>query len=1071
MNVQTMLTGYADNDSSGSVTLGDRLDYSITATNTGSVQLTNVQVGDDFSTLHACATVAANATCVQTSSHVVTASDVTGGEVVNEGRAFSNETHDVSSTVITPVVGNQMTVFVDEQDDSDPPTTGDILYYTITVTNRNSSGALTNVHVSDSTLSPSTSNTCASVAAGATCVLTGNYTVTAGDASAGHVTNTATATSDQVPGPLSYSVTTPTTSASGNMQLSVRTALTGNADNDHSGNVTVGDVLTVTATMTNTGNVTLTGVQVSDPGLTPSQSTCASVAVGATCVLTGNHTVTSADASAGQIIDEPEATAASGESDNGPPLITPVATAGGAAMTVIVNIDNVVDTDHNGTITAGDTVDFIVTAINSGNVALTNVQVSNAQTSPSSASCASVAVGATCVLTGVYMIQASDVSSSMKLTVTGSATSTQVPGPVSLTRDIRIDGNTVDTAAMQKVSGDMQSGAPGSTLPNPLKIRLVDVAGNALAGFPINFYVLDNSGAHVTATAVTTDALGEASTQLVLPSIPGVVSVIVCSGNDCAPDTLFTAFATGAVVTPPALAIVSGNNQVLPVDTVSAPLVVVLTNNGDPVANATINWSGSNVHLTSATSLTDSNGRATNTATVQSAGAASVSASSTTPPAGPVTFALNGDLATIPGLTPQQAAVAGALDDACPALSSQESLTPAQQDLLAQCQALSTTAGTNPDQARNAIDQMLPHDTLLQSNASVLVTTAQFDNLKARMAALRSGAHGAGLGGLAFTSPDGTLPLGRIGDAALGATADKKPDETGSDFDRWGFFASGIFGWGSADPRQATPGYGFHTNGITAGVDYRFNDSWILGASAGYARYSSKVDNIGGGLDTNGWSLSAYTTLYRKSNWYLDGVLTWDSNTYDIARRIVYTLGSTTVNQTARSSSGGDTLAGALTFGRDFAKGAWTFGPYFRGSWSHTSFDSYQENLASGQAGNGLGLLVQGRSLNSSSSVLGAKVNYASSQSWGVLMPHAEVEWEHEFQDNPDSIDARFLADPTATPFHIDGDPVDTNFFRLGLGLSFVLPKGRSGFVYYEKTLGITGLTQDNLTLGFRMEF
>jgi outer membrane autotransporter protein len=160
-----------------------------------------------------------------------------------------------------------------------------------------------------------------------------------------------------------------------------------------------------------------------------------------------------------------------------------------------------------------------------------------------------------------------------------------------------------------------------------------------------------------------------------------------------------------------------------------------------------------------------------------------------------------------------------------------------------------------------------------------------------------------------------------------------------------------------------------------------------------------------------------------------------------------------------------------LTLGRDFAKGPLSFGPYLRGTYTHTNFDGYQESLLSSLSGSGLGLAVSSRSVNSVASVIGAKVNYASSQSWGVLMPHAEVEWEHEFENNPDSITARFLQDPTATPIQINGDSVDTNFFRLGLGMSFVLPKGRSGFIYYEKTLGLSGITQNNLTLGFRMEF
>jgi hypothetical protein len=53
----------------------------------------------------------------------------------------------------------------------------------------------------------------------------------------------------------------------------------------------------------------------------------------------------------------------------------------------------------------------------------------------------------------------------------------------------------------------------------------------------------------------------------------------------------------------------------------------------------------------------------------------------------------------------------------------------------------------------------------------------------------------------------------------------------------------------------------------------------------------------------------------------------------------------------------------------------------------------------------------------------------------------------------------------------VSGDSIDTDFFRLGLGLSFVFTHGRSGFIYYEKTLGRTGITQDNIAIGLRLEF
>ena len=74
--VTKLLTGSVDNDASGSVSPGDRLDYSVTAQNTGNVPLGNVLVSDNhFAATTSCASLAVNATCALTGSYTVAASD------------------------------------------------------------------------------------------------------------------------------------------------------------------------------------------------------------------------------------------------------------------------------------------------------------------------------------------------------------------------------------------------------------------------------------------------------------------------------------------------------------------------------------------------------------------------------------------------------------------------------------------------------------------------------------------------------------------------------------------------------------------------------------------------------------------------------------------------------------------------------------------------------------------------------------------------------------------------------------------------------------------------------------
>lgn len=101
------LTGTTDADASGSVTLGDTLTYSLTATNTGEAELTDVVVDDvltgDSTT---CASVAPGATCVLTASLVVSQAEVDARQIVNTGSARSAQIAAVESVVTTPVTAS-----------------------------------------------------------------------------------------------------------------------------------------------------------------------------------------------------------------------------------------------------------------------------------------------------------------------------------------------------------------------------------------------------------------------------------------------------------------------------------------------------------------------------------------------------------------------------------------------------------------------------------------------------------------------------------------------------------------------------------------------------------------------------------------------------------------------------------------------------------------------------------------------------------------------------------------------------------------------------------------------------
>ena len=631
----------------------------------------------------------------------------------------------------------------------------------------------------------------------------------------------------------------------------------------------------------------------------------------------------------------------------------------------------------------------------------------------------------------------------------------------------------VDIAAVASLAiagGDGQSALPGTTFAAPLQV-LAEDSGTPAAGVGITWTLV--SGSATIAPAGPTAPTGTASATLTAGAVDGPV-VISATRQDAPGATVTFNLTVSALGT---LVVVEGDDQTLLAGIPSDPLQVELRDGGGaPVAGATITWSTTAGTLASATSVTDASGIASNTVTTNTVGEVQVTAAS--PLAGaPAVFALNGGLSNLGGLDPVQQQVVEAIDELCPALAALPSPTPAEADLLARCRELTDAGGIDPDATVIALDELMTDVALAQGQAALLALQAQFQNLKARIAALRSGTRGTSFGGLAVNTSTGPMSLETLASAF---TAEDEPEapagEAGTDFDRWGFFAAGTIGRGEQDEGSVDPAFDYDIEGLTAGFDYRKSDNLVFGGAFGYTRQDTALPDHGGSVDTTGWTLSGYGTWYTKDSWYADGVVTFGRNDYDLVRHIDYTVplaggGTRTIAQTARANAAGDLLQGAFTFGRDFNRGALGIGPYAKLLYTRVSLDAIEEQLDSGELGHGLGLRVEERELTSLASVIGGKLTYTHSTDWGVLMPHLQLEWEHEFKDDPQAIEARFLHDPTSTPMFVRGDAIDTDYFRLGLGLSMVLSRGRSGFLYYEQVLSRDGVSQYNLALGLRLEF
>ena len=650
------------------------------------------------------------------------------------------------------------------------------------------------------------------------------------------------------------------------------------------------------------------------------------------------------------------------------------------------------------------------------------------------------------------------------------------PGPITIEasaygglQTVVFNATAATASGVNKTSGDNQSANPGQTLA-PMVVTIVPPAGvTDLSGVPVTFTVTSGSVTSLSVTSTVTDAAGQASTVATLGLTPGPVTIVAQVTNG--PSVTFNATVNGTIVST-TMTIVSGNDQTLDTGVASGPMVVELKDGGTPIPGLTVTWGSSNGTMNPSSSVTDANGRASATVTPSAAGAVVVTASFAAfaqYTAASVSFNHNTTLSSLSNLDTDQAAVAVALDNACSELSSESSLTSEEEDLLEQCEALADASDSDPSAVAEAIDEMLPDVAQTQTNTGQEAADAQFSNINVRVNNLRAGATGASFNGLTLTMPTGSISLGALANSLM--QGEEAAKEAGAGFGRWGFFFSGNIGRGSTDAFANSPEYDFDIKGLTAGVDYRVNDNLVLGGAVGYTRQSSDLSGNQGSLDMDGWSVSGYATWYREKDWYVDGVISLANNDYRHKRRVVYALPGGSVDQVARADSDGTDISGSVTVGRDFHRQEWNFGLYGRLQAGRQEFDGFDEELDSSLPGSGLALHINDRSVKNLASILGGRASWVHSTDWGVVMPHLGVEWQKEYQGDPDTFRAFLISDPTGTPILITGEGLDDSYFHVNIGVSAVWTKGRSGFIQYDRVFGRDGNEQETLTFGGRIEF
>ena len=405
------------------VTVGDTVTYTFHGQNTGTVTVDNVDITDPMTGLSALdctpttpADLAPAAVVDCTATYVVTQADVDAGSISNtatiagDGPGGQPVTNTAGATVLTDTASS-----ISLSKTASPTSglqLGDTVTYTMTATNTGAT-SLHNVSVSDPMTGLSaldcTPTVPATLASGASVTCTATYTVTQADVNAGSISNTATVDAlDPANAPVTDSASETVLTGQPAGITIVKTAT------PNSG-VALGDEVTYELAVTNSGGLTLHGVDVTDPLTGLSAVTCtptapATLDPGDTMDCSATYTVTQADVDAGSIVNTATVSALD-------PADNPVTNSDGTTVLVdqVESLGLTKTASPSGSVAVGDVITYTITATNDGTVTIDNVTVADPMPGLSALDCtpaagATLAPGAAMTCTATYTVSDTDVA-------------------------------------------------------------------------------------------------------------------------------------------------------------------------------------------------------------------------------------------------------------------------------------------------------------------------------------------------------------------------------------------------------------------------------------------------------------------------------------------------------------------------------------------------------------------------------------------------------------------------------------------------------------------------------------
>lgn len=380
------------------------------------------------------------------------------------------------------------------------------------------------------------------------------------------------------------------------------------------------------------------------------------------------------------------------------------------------------------------------------------------------------------------------------------------------------------------------------------------------------------------------------------------------------------------------------------------------------------------------------------------------------------------NFAGLPGLTPNQAALGGALDDLA------NSPDPLIQDFIA---ALDLSDLATVQASLAALDpgrQLGLTSALVNSNYRLHRLTQE------HLAGVREGGETITETSASSKDAKGVLVPGTTTTRTTGRG------------NAWG---SVSYDSQKYDANGSLSDYDGDTGSFTAGFDWRLAPQFVLGVVLDGSK--SSYDGIGSSSDVDSFRGALYGTWGASKGLYSDFLVGYGDHSLDSTRVLGGVLGGIGVSDTDATS-----LQALWTVGYTMGDDKIKHGPFAGFEYQNVSVDGYTESGP-------LPVTVAGYDVDSLRALIGYRVN----ATFGKFRPYATVAYAHEFEDGAN----RATAIIGGTPFSVTGAE-QSSAFLISVGTGITLTPSLSLDVGYRGEIATDdGVTSHGGSVGLNYSF